>query len=409
MHRQPAGTRKKLWLIASLSLNLGLLGYFKYANFFVDNANAILGIMGNDPFPWTKVVLPIGISFFTFESLTYVIDVYRGVHKPLDNFGKYLLYIILFPKLIAGPIIRYHEISTQLDDRPDTAQDKLSGLYRFAIGLGKKAILANSMAAFADPVFSSDPESISTSTAWLGALAYTMQIYFDFSGYSDMAIGIGRILGFRFPENFDQPYAAGSITEFWRRWHMTLGNWMKHYLYIPLGGSQVTTRWRMYFNLWIVFLASGFWHGASWSFIFWGAYHGIFLVLERAFLKTWLDRLPRVFAATYTMLIVSIGWVYFELDNFGKASAYLMTMAGLHGTPDLHIPGNRFWAMLILALGFSWISLIPASKPLIQQVFTGPQTKAGHIRLAIASILLFVLGWSYVTASDFNPFIYFRF
>ena len=273
--------QRKLLLVLSLCLNVGMLFYFKYCNFFIDNANAILHLFTDKQIHWTKIILPIGISFYTFESLTYVVDVYRRVHKPLDNFWQYQLYILLFPKLIAGPIIRYHEISDQITGRlgKEKVDDVLTGFYRFVIGLSKKVLIANTVAKVADEIFSTNIEHISMPYAWLGMLAYTFQIYFDFSGYSDMAIGMGKMLGFKFPENFDNPYNSGSITEFWRRWHITLGKWMKNYLYIPLGGNKVDSKARLFFNLWLVFLLSGFWHGAAWTFIFWGIYHGLFLIL----------------------------------------------------------------------------------------------------------------------------------
>jgi alginate O-acetyltransferase complex protein AlgI len=244
MHNSANDKKRKFFLVLSLCLNLGLLFYFKYCNFFVENFNTLLHVIGVNGVKWTSVILPIGISFYTFESLTYAIDVYRRVHKPLSNFWNYQMYIILFPKLIAGPIVRYHEISDQVSDRSAnyTIDNILAGFYRFCIGLGKKVFIANVMAAKADLIFSSDLATITAGTAWLGALTYTFQIYFDFSGYSDMAIGLGKMMGFKFPENFNNPYTSRSITEFWRRWHMTLGNWMRNYLYIPLGGSKVESQ-----------------------------------------------------------------------------------------------------------------------------------------------------------------------
>lgn len=277
---------RRLMLSLSVSVNLGLLFYFKYSNFFIENVNEILSVFGDKHIQWTKLVLPIGISFYTFETITYVVDVYRRVHKPLHNFWDYQTYIILFPKLIAGPIIRYHDLADQITDRSanETIDNRLTGFYRFIIGLAKKVLIANQMGLQADTIFAMDYSTIDSTTAWVGILAYTFQIYFDFSGYSDMAIGIGKMIGFKFPENFNSPYVSQSITEFWRRWHMTLGAWMRNYLYIPLGGNRVSSKARLYFNLWFVFLASGLWHGASWSFVIWGAYHGLFLVLERGFL-----------------------------------------------------------------------------------------------------------------------------
>lgn len=275
MDKTSSVTKRKLMLSLSVFINLGLLFYFKYSNFFIENVNEALSVFGVNNIHWTKLVLPIGISFYTFETITYVVDVYRKTHKPLTNFWDYQLYIILFPKLIAGPIVRYHDLADQIVDRKETIDDKLIGFYRFALGLGKKVLIANHMGLVADEIFAKDLSELDTMTAWVGSIAYTFQIYFDFSGYSDMAIGLARMMGFKFPENFDNPYTSKSITEFWRRWHMTLGSWMKNYLYIPLGGNKVNNL-RLYMNLWLVFLVSGLWHGASWSFIFWGAYHGFF-------------------------------------------------------------------------------------------------------------------------------------
>lgn len=265
---------RKLALILSLSLNLGLLFYFKYFNFFIDNLNTLLNLGGGGELPLLEIVMPIGISFYTFESITYLVDVYRKVHAPLKNFWDYQLYILFFPKLIAGPITRYHEIADQIDSRNNKYNSDiiLTGIVRFTLGLGKKVLLANTMGQFADTVFSEVTNDSNSTLTWLGTFAYTFQIYFDFSGYSDMAIGLGNMFGFKLPENFNNPYTSSSITEFWRRWHITLGNWMKNYLYIPLGGNKVNSSYKIYFNLCIVFLISGFWHGASWNFIIWGGY-----------------------------------------------------------------------------------------------------------------------------------------
>ena len=249
--------RRKVLLALSVSVNLGLLLYFKYSNFFIDNVNSLLGLLGGGEIKWTKLLLPIGISFYTFETITYVVDVYRKIHKPLKNFWDYQLYIILFPKLIAGPIVRYHDLADQITDRShnENNENRLTGFYRFVIGLSKKVIIANHMGLLADTIFVQDYATMDSYTAWIGILAYTFQIYFDFSGYSDMAIGLAKMIGFKFPENFNNPYTSRSITEFWRRWHITLGAWMRNYLYIPLGGNRVDSNLRKYANLWIVFLA----------------------------------------------------------------------------------------------------------------------------------------------------------
>ena len=409
MSRSASQAHRKLFLIASVSINLGLLFYFKYSDFFVQNLNHALHFFGAGHIGWVKLILPIGISFYTFETITYVVDVYRKVHKPLDNFGKYLLYIILFPKLIAGPIIRYHELADQLNDRSqnENNENRLTGFYRFALGLGKKVLIANQMAVVADAVFSSDYHHISASAAWLGSLAYTFQIYFDFSGYSDMAIGLGKIIGFRFPENFNNPYISQSITEFWRRWHISLGNWMKNYLYIPLGGNKVS-RNRLYFNLGIVFIASGFWHGASWSFIFWGAYHGFFLVIERLFLGGVLSKIGKIPAIVFTFLMVNFGWVFFRVEKIKDAFRFIKHMliphTGWHFQPDAEF---LFW--MAMAVLFSFFAMSKRTQQVQDKIYFAQYGIARHVLVFIIALSLFVLSLSSITSFGFNPFIYFRF
>ncbi len=404
--------QKKLFLILSIALNAGMLFYFKYCNFFVENANELLHAFGVEKeIRWTQVILPIGISFYTFESLTYVIDVYRGVHKPLKNFWHYQLYILLFPKLIAGPIIRYHEISDQITGRlgKENSDDKLMGFYRFCIGLGKKVLIANTVGSVADSIFESDPNILTTSYAWLGMMAYTFQIYFDFSGYSDMAIGMGRMFGFRFPENFDNPYISGSITEFWRRWHITLGNWMKNYLYIPLGGNKVESRARLYFNLWLVFLLSGLWHGAAWTFIFWGIYHGMLLILERIFLLDLYKKLGRLIPVALTFFLVSIGWVLFRSDSLTQALQFIKTLFVYKGGIIYLFTDNEFLFFFILAAVFSFFALVPAGKRLQEKIYYSKYNSIGYIAATFCSLVIFLLCLASITSSSFNPFIYFRF
>jgi alginate O-acetyltransferase complex protein AlgI len=277
-------TWRRTGLLIGVGGQLGLLLWFKYANFGVAQINHVRELMDAPALSWTAIGLPIGISFYVFQCVSYVFDVARGEVKARRNFLDLALFVILFPQLIAGPIVRYALIDAEIDKRQSTLAGIAQGATRFIYGLAKKVIVADACASLADAVFGLPATDLTTRTAWLGMVAYTFQIYFDFSGYSDMAIGLGRMFGFRFPENFTNPYTSGSITEFWRRWHMTLGNWMRNYLYIPLGGNKVNSYSRMYFNLWLVFIASGFWHGAAWTFIFWGIYHGLWLILERAFL-----------------------------------------------------------------------------------------------------------------------------
>lgn len=404
---------RKIWLVLSLAMNLGLLFYFKYCNFFIENFNHLLSAAGMTQLKWLEVLLPIGISFYTFESVTYVVDVYRRVHKPLQNFWDYQVYIILFPKLIAGPIIRYHEISDQIRNRIETPELRLLGLYRFMVGLGMKVLIANVMAAYAADIYGKNPDELGQVAAWIGALAYTFQIYFDFAGYSNMAIGLGMMMGFRFPENFNSPYSSQSITEFWRRWHITLGAWMRNYLYIPLGGNKVDSALRLYFNLWLVFLASGFWHGAAWAFLFWGAYHGLFLVLERAFLARLLQKIPALLRICYTFFVVLIGWVFFNLEDFGKALKLIGTMfVGNHSGGYIYTPVVDFMMLFYFALAcvFSFWAAFPLGQRLQSRFFDSPHfSLKAHYLFALLSFLLLVLSTSKIIGSEFNPFIYFRF
>lgn len=411
LHNSTTEKKRKLFLVLSLCLNVGMLFYFKYCNFFIDNANAVLHLFTDKEIHWTKIILPIGISFYTFESLTYVVDVYRRVHKPLDNFWQYQLYIILFPKLIAGPIIRYHEISDQITGRlgKENVNDVLNGFYRFVIGLCKKVLIANTVAEVADQIFNTNIGNISTPYAWLGMLAYTFQIYFDFSGYSDMAIGMGKMLGFKFPENFDNPYTSSSITEFWKRWHMTLGSWMKNYLYIPLGGNKVDTKKRLFFNLWFVFLLSGFWHGAAWTFIFWGAYHGVFLILERWFLLDIYKKLGKIIPVIVTFFVVAIGWVFFRADSFSFAFAYLKKLISFDFKMMYIFPDNEFIFYFILAAVFSFITLFSFGKKIQNKLYFSYYSLGGYSIATVVSVALFMICLASVSSSTFNPFIYFRF
>lgn len=412
MHRSQKEIQRKLVLILSLSLNLSLLAYFKYCGFFIENINHLLSVFGGGKIEWTKVVLPIGISFFTFESLTYVIDVYRKVHKPLTKFWDYQLYILMFPKLIAGPIVRYHEIADQISDRSkfNSTEYKLSGFFRFCIGLSKKVLIANTMAITADSVFSSSVDSLSSAELWLGIISYTFQIYFDFSGYSDMAIGIGQIIGFKFPENFNNPYTSQSITEFWRRWHMTLGSWMKNYLYIPLGGNKTSSKLRMYLNLCFVFIASGFWHGASWTFIFWGAYHGLFLVLEKLFLLNWLKRAGKFASVVYAFFVVVIGWVFFRADNLSYALQFIKRLFVFNFNKELFL-GSNYCFYLVLAFVFSFFTVFKGGEK-IQNFFYADELKIKPwqtISFSLVCLFLFYFCIGSIATSSFNPFIYFRF
>ena len=409
MQQTPLQKNKKLLLALSVFINLGLLAFFKYANFFVDNLNQAFSLLGYNAVAWTKIVLPIGISFYTFQTLTYSVDVYRGVHKPLNKLSDYVLYIIMFPQLIAGPIVRYNSIADQIVTRNETNADRLLGFYRFSIGLAKKVLIANVMGARADEIMGLDFYTIDSTTAWIGILAYTFQIYFDFSGYSDMAIGIGRMIGFKFPENFDNPYTSKSITEFWRRWHMTLGDWMKNYLYIPLGGNKVKTQRRLYFNLWFVFLVSGLWHGAAWNFIIWGAFHGFFLVIERLFLSKLLKKTGAAISLFYTFFVTIMGWVIFRIEDYQSAFTYYGKLFSFNFSKFDFYQNKEVLIIFVFAILFSFFTLFPYGKKIQNAVFYSEYSPKALTFGFIISLLLFGMSVASIATSDFNPFIYFRF
>jgi alginate O-acetyltransferase complex protein AlgI len=403
------------WLCAAaITLNLGLLVWFKYANFLVDNINAIISLFHGNGIQLAKIVLPIGISFFTFQSITYVLDTYRGQVKPMDKLTDYIVYIMMFPQLIAGPIVKYGDVEQQLRHRESPPEECLHGFYRFVIGLAKKVLIADVIARQADVYFAADLSTMDSGTAWIGILAYTMQLYFDFSGYSDMAIGLGRIMGFKFPENFNNPYVSGSITEFWRRWHMTLGTFIKGYLYIPLGGNR-RGRSRMFFNLWVCFLLSGLWHGASWNFVLWGAFHGFFIVFEklingkRKVENGKFSVLRSAFSVPITFILVMIGWVLFRADNIGHAFDYYKAMFSFNFQGFSWDAGSQFYTTLIVALVFSFLTIFPFGRKIEQVVFYRNYGTGGHIAAWLVSIFLLFFSIAALNASGFSPFIYFRF
>lgn len=413
----PAG---RLILAGGVGVNLALLLYCKYMNFFVEQANALLEWSGRDPLAWTAIVLPIGISFFTFQKLSYLVDVYRGGVAPAPTFTHYLLYVTLFPQLIAGPIVRYHDVSAQLVRRAMDDERFLSGVWRFGIGLAKKVLIADTLAVTADAAFGAtaaaavDPAMLTRGAAWLGAGCYALQLFFDFSGYSDMAIGLGRMFGFEFLENFNAPYVSRSVTEFWQRWHISLSNWMREYLYIPLGGNRVSP-WRVALNLWIVFLLSGFWHGASWNFLAWGALHGALLTAERfARLRGW-PRWPAALAVPRTCLVVLLGWVLFRAWNLEQAGGYLAAMLGTAApgaTLDIAAIA-RPWTGPVLAVGLLlsfaplWLPSHTGADWWVEPGATG-ERRGLMVRAGLCTVLL-VASFVFVASSDFTPFIYFQF
>lgn len=394
--------KSKRILTLSIIFNILFLGVFKYLNFIVGTINIILNSSINIP----QIPLPIGISFYTFQAMSYVIDVYRKDGRVQKNIFNLLLYISMFPQLVAGPIVRYETVDDQITKR-EYSFDKFNlGLERLIKGLFKKVIISNTVGELATIIYELSPMEMSITTAWIGAIAYTLQIYFDFSGYSDMAIGLGKMLGFDFMENFNYPYVAKSVSEFWRRWHISLGSWFRDYLYIPLGGNRCSTI-RGYRNLTIVWLVTGIWHGASWNFIIWGMYFGLFIILERLFLQKLLDKLPKIIQHIYLMIIVIIGWVIFSQPNLTSAIEYLKIMLGIGDYPLI----NGYATFYIKQYGMIIFVAILASIPILKYVRDKSTIINNLIKLAkpIIVLFLFILVIIYLVNSTFNPFIYFNF
>ncbi len=398
---------KKFILISTIIADLSFLIYFKYFNFLISNFNNLF----QTDIHLLNIVMPIGISFYTFQALSYVIDVYRGEVKVQKDIYKLALFICLFPQLIAGPIVKYHDIQEQIDDREVNFDKVNTGVKRFIIGLSKKMLIANTMGAVADKIFMQSPDSFSQGIAWIGSLAYTFQLYFDFSGYSDMAIGLGLIFGFKFMENFNYPYISKSITEFWRRWHISLSTWFKEYVYIPLGGNRLckikTAR-----NLGIVFLLTGIWHGANWTFVIWGLWHGMFIILEKIFnIKKFEAKkhsyITDVLMHTYCILIFVIGWVLFRADNIHYAFNYLMNMFGLLHSDKNHTTYlTSYYIDRIDVITFAAAAL--CSVPLFKNAIYVKNTIAKTL-VNIWLLILFCLSTMTIAANTYNPFIYFRF
>jgi len=410
MHDSTSRPARRVLLTISVVLNIGMLAYFKYANFFVENLNFALTGLGFSHLKWTAVALPIGISFFSFQKLTYSVDVYRKVHAPLKKVWDYALYLLMFPQLIAGPIVRFNEIADQIENRRafETVDARLLGFFRFVVGLSKKVLIANVLGQQVDKIFAMQTADISTSLAWIAIIAYSFQIYYDFSGYSDMAIGIGRMIGFKFPENFNNPYISQNITEFWRRWHMTLGRWMRDYLYIPLGGNKVSQN-RLYFNLWVVFLISGLWHGAAWNFVVWGAFHGLFLVADRMFLIKLTSRLGKFPNIALTYFITLIGWVLFRSESLGYAFDYIGRMFAFDGLAEQVYFDPKFNSMMILGAIFGLIAAFGNIEKWWMNVLNNEKKTTIMISMTVLGVLLTVVCIASITSSGFNPFIYFRF
>jgi alginate O-acetyltransferase complex protein AlgI len=396
---------RRLAVTGSVVANLSLLGYFKYGGFLVEQLNEL----GLGTIAWEGAALPVGISFFTFQSMSYTIDISRGRCKHLPNPLDFALYVALFPQLIAGPIVRYHEIADELTNRSTRLEDFAQGAIRFGHGLAKKVIVADAVAEVANAAFATDSGDLTFMAAWFGVAAYTVQIYFDFSGYSDMAIGLGRIFGFHFPENFNRPYSALSITDFWRRWHITLSNWFRDYVYIPLGGSRGSTA-STYRNLVAVFMLTGLWHGANWTFVLWGAYHGSLMLIERVTGTRYLDASPYpVLSRIWTLLLVMVGWVFFRANSVGEAFSYLAAMfspAGLGLSEAVSLAlDTRTQVVLALAMLVVFLPRDFVMGPLLE---SSPSKLIGYFRYVLAGIVV-PYSAMLIAAGTFSPFLYFQF
>ena len=396
----------KRFLTISIVVNLSILAFFKYADFIIGTINNVAGLS----LPMLSIPLPIGISFFTFQTMSYVIDVYKGATKVQKNWVNYGTYVSMFPQLIAGPIVQYKTIAEQMEHRKENASDFAEGIHRFLLGMGKKVLLANTIGLLCDAVMALEITQVPVLTAWLGAIAYTFQIYFDFSGYSDMAIGLGKMFGFHFLENFNYPYISRSITEFWRRWHISLSSWFKEYVYIPLGGNRrgVLLQAR---NILVVWMLTGIWHGASWNYVLWGVYYGILLMLEKFLLKPVLKHLPGVLQNVYTMVLVVFGWVLFKCEDLSYCFSYLKAMvggfhAGWIGRESMYLLRNYGALLVILLFG---CTMIPKK---IGHRITGKFGETSWIGLVLRIVWyggIFLISLAYLVDATYNPFLYFRF
>lgn len=394
---------RQTWLSICIAGNLAMLGWFKYANFFVSSINNLLEKWGGAPLGVVEVALPIGISFFTFQGIAYLIDVYRRGLGPVRRLSDFAVFIACFPQLIAGPIVRYQDVAANIRHRPLILDRLLAGFSRFGWGLLRKLVLADPLGAIADRCFAMPAAELSTSMAWLGLLCYALQIYHDFSGYSDMAIGMGRMLGFSYPENFDQPYRSRSITEFWRRWHMTLSSWFREYLYIPLGGNRSGSV-RTHFNLVIVFLLCGLWHGAAWTFILWGIYHGTLLVAERWLNQRFGLRPQGLIGWCYCGLTTLLGWVLFRADSPTAALTYYQALLPHSAEPSVYSVAFFLTPDRLVFLGAALaVALVPMPAP------KWWRSLPGRTLLASGALLGYLYSLVVLSANGFNPFIYFRF
>lgn len=394
--------KRTICLIISIVMNLGLLAVFKYSSFIITNVNGILGTSITDP----KLLLPIGISFYTFQSMSYTIDLYRRNIKVQKNFINFAAFVTLFPQIVAGPIVRYEDVAAELDERTNSISNVSDGIGYFVKGLSKKVLLANNIGMIWSQVKAMDVSEISTITAWLGILAFTFQIYFDFSGYSDMAVGLGKMMGFNFPQNFNYPYISKSISEFWRRWHITLGNWFKSYVYFPLGGSRKSLP-KTIRNLVIVWMLTGLWHGASWNFIIWGIYFGILIAVERLGFGKILEKLPSAISTAYTFIMVLFGWVLFEtptLSDFGK---YFSAMFGGTGV-FIDSTAKYVFASNIIIFVVCIFASTELFKKFVEKL-KNKYTKIIAYSQPVIELGLMVISTAFLVDATYNPFLYFRF
>ena len=387
-------------MIVGVALSLGFLFFFKYFGFFSDIFSQLTGVENT----WVKPVLPIGISFYTFQVLTYTVDVFRGKVPAQKSFGKLLLYVSFFPQLIAGPIVNYTDIAPSLDQRNATSEDVYQGFIRFFIGFAKKVLLANTCGVITEKLTGGD---LSVAGSWLFAAAYAFQIYFDFSGYSDMAIGMGRMFGFRFFENFNYPYISKSVTEFWRRWHISLGTFFRDYVYIPLGGNRVSP-WKHVRNIMIVWLLTGFWHGASWNFLVWGLYYGVLLLAEKFLLKSLKQKLPGFVNILMTLVLVLVGWILFYYENLGDGLDHLATMFGLNGASWIDPSAVYYFKHNLVVLLAAALACIPWN-PLVQKLPPRLAKSGAQWLKPLAVTVLFLLALGLIISQSYNPFLYFRF
>ena len=397
--------KAKLALIFSIIINLSLLAFFKYSDFFISIVNSLT----NYNIPLLNITLPIGISFYTFQTMSYTIDVYRNEAPIQKNIFSLSAFVTLFPQLVAGPIVRYSDVSYDLNHRIHNFDKFYNGVYRFIIGLCKKVILANNLGVIWYSIKATPYDTLSLATSWLGIICFTLQIYFDFSGYSDMAIGLGKIFGFDFLENFNFPYISKSITEFWRRWHISLGVWFRDYVYIPLGGNRCS-KGRWFLNIFIVWFLTGLWHGASWNFVLWGLYFGVIITLEKAFLMKWLNQFPTIIRHIYTLFLLLIGWGLFAFDNFTHLKAYFKVMFSLEDVALYNQTTLYYFTSNMILL----IILVIASTPLLKVIYyklirSKYSSVIELIIIPMACLLILTLSTAYLVDSSYNPFLYFRF